>query len=480
MKNLKLITISVVFICMVSFSSSTFAFFGFFEDSYVSQVKNGEFSFDNSITVADAFEGNQYFLNPTWKSIKDSQNRNYVEFTADINLPKFFTLLPEEQAKMQPKIPVTVTIQFIINRDDSFDINHISLSSEFGLLYEAQTDQEIIDVISDIYRNKISFELGKRIVSEAVNGLVRYVAKEDLATVKKLISYGADPNLGVKGEDFPLMIAVQNNNTEIAKYLIQNGANVNIRNKRTETPLMVAILQDNEELVAFLLENEANCNMPTTQGLNPIMAAMERDKMEIVKMLIKAGANVSSSINSTKLLLKAIEKKEKEIFKMLVVAGADLNSNNANMFLVKALESEEKEIVKFIVEKGGDLDNTSYGSPLCIAIKNNDKESAQVIINAGASVNKNDLRTGESPLHIAVRNNNIETVKLLLQKGADVNAQNMQTSKTPLWSALVQKNIALVALLLENGAEVDNFSYLNATNSGIPELSELVQKYLKR
>ncbi|MBA7570968.1 hypothetical protein ES708_12724 [subsurface metagenome] len=52
-------------------------------------VKTGTLKLDPSATVEDAFNGYQFFGKKSWKSLKDQQNREIVEFNGSLDFDKF-------------------------------------------------------------------------------------------------------------------------------------------------------------------------------------------------------------------------------------------------------------------------------------------------------------------------------------------------------------------------------------------------------
>jgi hypothetical protein len=54
----------------------------------IETVKNGTLEIDRSVTVGGAFKGYDYFGNKNWKVFHDKQGRTFVQFKADILIPR--------------------------------------------------------------------------------------------------------------------------------------------------------------------------------------------------------------------------------------------------------------------------------------------------------------------------------------------------------------------------------------------------------
>jgi ankyrin repeat protein len=83
--------------------------------------------------------------------------------------------------------------------------------------------------------------------------LIEATIKNDIETVKQLLSQGADPNVFLdEARVTPLHFAAQNNCVEIAQLLIAAGADIHAKTYPDgETPLDVAMLHGNQELITL-------------------------------------------------------------------------------------------------------------------------------------------------------------------------------------------------------------------------------------
>ena len=88
--------------------------------------------------------------------------------------------------------------------------------------------------------------------------LIIAVARRDEEWTGFLLNKGADPNLGGKGGDTPLIAASRIGFDQAAEWLLGMGAKVDGANRMGETPLIVAVQQRQTLIVRRLLQAGAN------------------------------------------------------------------------------------------------------------------------------------------------------------------------------------------------------------------------------
>jgi hypothetical protein len=111
------------------------------------------------------------------------------------------------------------------------------------------------------------------------------VAIDDITTVKRLLSEGANVN-GTDPDHFsPLHYAALYGKTESAQLLVEKGANINIKSETYGTPLIVATYYGHKDFVKFLLEKGANTAITDAEGKTALNYAEEYQFTEIARML---------------------------------------------------------------------------------------------------------------------------------------------------------------------------------------------------
>ena len=84
------------------------------------------------------------------------------------------------------------------------------------------------------------------------------LARKDEQWSGFMINYGADVNLGGRGNDTPLIAAARVGFDQGVTWLLERGAKVDGTNKMGETPLIIAVQQRQTRIVKALLEAGAN------------------------------------------------------------------------------------------------------------------------------------------------------------------------------------------------------------------------------
>ncbi len=89
-------------------------------------------------------------------------------------------------------------------------------------------------------------------------GLIIAINRSDETWTGYLLNKGADPNLGGKGGDTPLIAAARVGFTQAVEWLVRVGAKVDATNRMGETPLIIAVQQHETPIVRLLLDAGAN------------------------------------------------------------------------------------------------------------------------------------------------------------------------------------------------------------------------------
>lgn len=119
-----------------------------------------------------------------------------------------------------------------------------------------------------------------------------------------------------------LYIAIQNDNTNIAKLLINNGANVNQKADAADNSFHIAVKKGNIKLVKYMVEHcKANVNAKGSDDFTPLNMAIDHGYTDIVKYLINHGANVNEKGMYAPLRF-AKTKNQNDIVEILKKAGA--------------------------------------------------------------------------------------------------------------------------------------------------------------
>ena len=112
----------------------------------------------------------------------------------------------------------------------------------------------------------------------------------DLVTVKALTNENREiVNDRGWGDTTPLILAAQNDQTQIAQFLIDKGANVNASAKGGATALHIAAQKNNRALAKLLLVYKANVNATDAQGRTATDRAIEWHHSDMAEFLRTQG-----------------------------------------------------------------------------------------------------------------------------------------------------------------------------------------------
>lgn len=123
------------------------------------------------------------------------------------------------------------------------------------------------------------------------SNIARSAAKNDAATVQKLLIEGKSPNDTDDDGHSGLHIAAINGNLTIATLLVKGGAVIDLKDPLGDTPLFYAADRSQPEIVKLLLDAGAVPDAENRSGVTPLMTAARRGNTEIVRMLLAKGAN---------------------------------------------------------------------------------------------------------------------------------------------------------------------------------------------
>lgn len=151
-----------------------------------------------------------------------------------------------------------------------------------------------------------------------------------VATVKRLLQAGANPNLGSAkaGAETPILCFAMEDEfgeprdvPEMIRLCLEHGADINVRDAEGQTPLCLAAKYDLVGTVEVLLEYQPDLNAGDSWGYTPLHQA--NDPVIVEKLLRKgANANVQTQYGETPLMLAILNENRRKA-QLLINHGAD-------------------------------------------------------------------------------------------------------------------------------------------------------------
>jgi len=257
------------------------------------------------------------------------------------------------------------------------------------------------------------------------------IEKNDITTLKLLITQGGNVNSKYMGGILPLNHAIDKGRTEIIQFLITSGAELNVRDDVGNTPLIAAVTKSDYRTASLLLKNSADANVKTANGKSVLLISYEKNRSDIFDILQGAGALSSEKFESGNTLLHMSALANRLSFiNSLVKNKADLNAlnNESKTAVMLASEKGYSNAVKALISGGADVkikDKTGE-TALYKCIKTGGEGGywcAEYLVKGGAEIND---RTGSGTplLHEAAALEKFNIVNLFLKNGGDPNILN--------------------------------------------------------
>ncbi|MDR1123779.1 MAG: ankyrin repeat domain-containing protein [Elusimicrobiota bacterium] len=170
-----------------------------------------------------------------------------------------------------------------------------------GIINDAVGKKADINIIKCLIAN------GAKISEESLREyLCTYVKERPIEITKYLIENGTDinwrPRDPTDSQDSALSCSVNRNDMPTVKYLVSKGADVNIYfDDGRGNPLREAACNGNFDMVKYLISNGADVNVPKDgKGKTPLIYYIYCSKgtPEIAEYLIKKGADINAKDES--------------------------------------------------------------------------------------------------------------------------------------------------------------------------------------
>jgi ankyrin repeat protein len=238
--------------------------------------------------------------------------------------------------------------------------------------------------------------------------------------IDRLIKKGADVNSETEEGVTPIVYAVSNNRTKIAKMLIDYGADLNKLTARYETPLIIAVKNQNEEITEALIRGGADLDLTDNYDATPLHYASVYGYLQLVDLLLYYDVSIDKkTVEGTTPLLAAVWAENADVADLLIQKGANMETRDAEgftPFLMAALNGDTL-IMRLLYEKGVDIYavNASNNNALTLAIIADHTDAALFLLRIG------DKWAGQgsysvSPYSVASKYRRKEIINLLKER----------------------------------------------------------------
>ncbi|WP_113913303.1 ankyrin repeat domain-containing protein [Roseovarius dicentrarchi] len=274
-----------------------------------------------------------------------------------------------------------------------------------------------------------------------------------LGIATRLVTLGANPNLGADCRKGALVLALENEHFELADLMLQHGAEISARDHRGWTPLIWASIKGYKHIVEYLVERGADLHICSDDGWNAVTGAFFKQHTAIVDFLTENGASFGRKFKEAA-LLSAYDHGSLDIVRFLIADGVNVNVGTADAqpLLISVIGRGDDDILDLMLDAGADINiRDKEGNPALLnAIMVAQDECAMRLIERGASVNVKGPKW--APIHAAADRGRVELCKALLEADASVD-QLAAKKRSALMQASERRHTAVVEFLLENGAD---------------------------
>ena len=306
------------------------------------------------------------------------------------------------------------------------------------------------------------------------------VRRDHLATVRVLLSVGADAKAENGYGVAPLAVAATNGNPSVIEALVDAGADPNASLAEGLTMLMLGASAGEPDAVRVLLARGADVNArEPVLGETALMWAVKDNRAEAVAVLVEHGADVGARTRKSRIGVSTVDAAHD---------GSGLSETGGVTALGYAAQHNAGAAARALLEAGADVNASGADgtTALLTAITGGHFDLAKLLLESRADPNLPDRR-GVSPLYAAVDMNTFrdlgnrrplptasgattaaQLVQSLLEHGADPNTRlgtedltqgydgggrRVGAGATPLLRAAWRSDLAVVRRLLDHGAD---------------------------
>ncbi len=245
------------------------------------------------------------------------------------------------------------------------------------------------------------FSFCNTIYADTVTDAIKAVAKNDYATIKKMLDDGLDPNLKGKGsvQAGLLNTACNRGRVKIVQLLLSRGADVNLAGNQGRTPMMRAAGHAKTlEILKILIKKDADIQEVDDNGVsvfdNAVLGVVSRQtSMESLKFLVDQGLDVNRSTQKGKTagytaLMVAARSNHIELAIYLISKGADVNAKaeQGDSPLSITMEEQYEEMTALLKKHGATAGINEKPEPEKSKMASTDITKVMIILDASGSM----------------------------------------------------------------------------------------------
>lgn len=286
-----------------------------------------------------------------------------------------------------------------------------------------------------------------------------------LETVQEMLSQNIDVNQRDDKGNTPLLLAAEEEHTEIAILLIEHQADVHASNLQGHTVWGWAAFTRNLALMTHLAQHGINPGRSIIDDdgneWNALLLAAEDGELPIVRFLVEQGVDVNTVIdNGRTAFISAASEGHLHVLDYLLAQGVDLQTPSRKncVALLYAAGGGHNDVVQYLLELGVSVDVRHNGwTAFLVAAQNGKLETIKLLLQHGADINETveeQQWKGRNALIIACSEDYSDIVRFLIDRNAELNAKSANDDWTGLMWSIKQGNRELVTMLLEGGADI--------------------------
>jgi ankyrin repeat protein len=246
----------------------------------------------------------------------------------------------------------------------------------------------------------------------ADTSIVDAAQAKDAATVRVLLTKGADVNAVSDDGSTALQWAVHNDDAALVDALIRAHANVKAVNDLGASPMSEAAVTGDLAVLRSLLKAGADADSTNAQGQTALMIVARTSNTAAARLLLSKGAKVNAAekLRGQTPLMWAAAESQPAMVRELIAHGANVNAATLVNLDQRQVSGEPRAQYR---PAGG-------FTALMFAARQGCLDCAKALVEKGAKIDYADPE-GVTPLILAVNNFNFDTGAYLLAKGANPN-----------------------------------------------------------